>query len=216
MKNKILAISIIFILLSFIFINNSVFAASYDLSDYENHVGSNAYLIAYDETDKIFYLFVSANSGTKYFIGGSATVEDSKYISYGIACSGSYGSWQGNQCNYYVYTFDSSTNTFTNKTTYYPSSQFYFDNNMLIIATNTDYYHWENTTPFFQATPLPSVVYIQPLTIAEEMEKMKVQELSQTIVTTIVGLAKYLIPLLICLLGFWKAWKLLSKTLRKA
>lgn len=41
-------------------------------------------------------------------------------------------------------------------------------------------------------------------------------EMAKPVMTTIVGLVKLLIPLLIFLVGFWKAWAFLSKTLRQA
>lgn len=41
-------------------------------------------------------------------------------------------------------------------------------------------------------------------------------EIATPITTTLVGLVKLLIPLLICLVGFWKAWQFLSTLLRKA
>ena len=59
---------------------------------------------------------------------------------------------------------------------------------------------------FFQVTPVTG-------TLAPILEKV---EMKETITTTIVGLAVLLIPLLICLIGFWKAWKLLSKILHKS
>ena len=213
MKNKILKISIILILLSFIFVNKNVFGASYDLSDYKNHIGSNSWLIAYDETNNIFYLFVAYGSG-KNFIGGIKTIDDVNYLNYGIACSASSGSyWAQAQYNYTVYTFDSSTSMFTNPKLFTPGSSFLFDSSMLFIASNTDYYYWENGTPFFQATPVPSMVHIATGVVDKALEKV---EMTQEITTTIVGLAKYLIPLLICLLGFWKAWQILSHSLHKA
>lgn len=58
---------------------------------------------------------------------------------------------------------------------------------------------------FFPAAP---VTVLAP--ILEEVE------MNQPITTTIVGLAKLLIPLLICLIGFWKAWRLLSRMLHKS
>ena len=58
MKNKILTISIIFILLSFIFINNNVFASSYDLNDYKNYISDNNWAIVYSDTTTEFYLLI--------------------------------------------------------------------------------------------------------------------------------------------------------------
>lgn len=58
---------------------------------------------------------------------------------------------------------------------------------------------------FFQRTP---VTVLAPI-----LEKV---EMNQQITTTIVGLAVLLIPLLICLIGFWKACRLLSKILHKS
>lgn len=55
---------------------------------------------------------------------------------------------------------------------------------------------------FFAVTPLAQIV-------------SKV-ELTQEITTTIVGLLKLLIPLLICLLSFWKGWKFFLEILHKA
>ena len=67
-------------------------------------------------------------------------------------------------------------------------------------------------TVFFQKTPVTEQT-TKPTILYPILEKT---EMKEPIITTIVGLAKLLIPLLICLIGFWKAWQLLSKTLYKA
>lgn len=63
-------------------------------------------------------------------------------------------------------------------------------------------------TLFFQRTPLSQGI-LAPI-MGEAKPKMK------EITTTLVGLAKLLIPLLVCLIGFLKALQLLSKILRQA
>ena len=73
--------------------------------------------------------------------------------------------------------------------------------NFTFLKSNCPVYDTEGKV-FFSVTPLAQVV-------------SKV-ELTQGITTTIVGLVKLLIPLLIFLVGFWKAWAFLSKTLRQA
>lgn len=62
---------------------------------------------------------------------------------------------------------------------------------------------------FFQSTPATTSTTV----LATILGKM---EMNQQITTTIVGLAVLLIPLLICLIGFWKAWQLLLKMLHKS
>ena len=75
------------------------------------------------------------------------------------------------------------------------------------IDCTTSLYNSDGTV-FLQPAPVTEQTILTPI-----LEKM---EMKEPIITTIVGLAKLLIPLLICLIGFWKAWKLLSKTLYNA
>lgn len=73
-----------------------------------------------------------------------------------------------------------------------------------ILMCNGDIYK-EGDTLFFQ---------LPPQTILRKV--MEVEAKKKEITTTLVGLAKLLIPLLICLIGFLKAWALLLRILRNA
>lgn len=90
---------------------------------------------------------------------------------------------------------------------------FKFGGSGTIITSGVDIYSNNSYTEiFFQKTPVAETEEIQKV-LFPILEKV---EMKEPIVTTIVGLAKLLIPLLICLLGFWKACRLLSKILHKS
>jgi hypothetical protein len=73
-----------------------------------------------------------------------------------------------------------------------------------ILMANGDLYK-EDDSLFFQ---------LPPQTILRKV--MEVEAEKKEITTTLVGLARLLIPFLICLIGFWKAWRLLLRILQKA
>lgn len=75
-----------------------------------------------------------------------------------------------------------------------------------VVYSSKGIYNNDGTT-FFMNPP------VQQGVVAQKLEEV---EMLDPITTTLVGLAKLLIPLLICLLGFWKAWQLLLKILHKS
>lgn len=76
------------------------------------------------------------------------------------------------------------------------------------IESSKDIIRKSDESVFFQQTPVTEQTVLTPI-----LEGM---EMNQLITTTIIGLAVLLIPLLICLIGFWKAWRLLLKILHKS
>lgn len=203
MKNKILAVFFIFILISYCFIGTSVYATNYDLSDYENKdLMNGSWFIYYDQSSNLIYLVTSDSTSRPYL---------TCYLSGGYDWSsmGKLGDYS-NMGGFYKYTFNLSTNTFENKKHIDNGCLNFGDPTDKIIASGCDLYRYQSFTSFFQPTPVPSMVNIP---IAKELEKV---EMTQEITTTLVGLAKYLIPLLVSLLAFWKAWQILSHSLHKA
>ena len=81
-----------------------------------------------------------------------------------------------------------------------------------IFESYTDVYEPDLTTVFFKA-PTVEIPIVEKTTIAEKLEGV---ELEKPIITEIIGLCKYIIPLLVCLIGLYKAFKMLCTTLRKA
>ena len=197
--HKILPILSILILVSFIFINNNVFASNISV-DISSIVNDSVWCIFLGE-DGNYYLAVGINKGSDCFM-----YESNTYLRYRIDISG--GAW----LNYDLYIFDSSNYEFV----YHSSQGFNYSGVKEFIYSSKDIKIERGSSDvFFQQTPvLTSSILIQVETsLAQELEKV---EMTQEITTTIVGLAKLLIPLLICLLGFCKAWQLLSRLLHKA
>lgn len=96
-----------------------------------------------------------------------------------------------------------------------PNSYTLVDGHDYVGYTNADCIIWssfdiynEDSTLFFQVTPLSKGI------LAPIMGEVK--PITKEIVITLVGLLKLLIPFLICLLGFWKGWKILLKILHQA
>lgn len=189
----------------------------------------------------IFPVFASSGSVTYYnsafpdnvidVISNSEYYTDDYYV---LGCRWSYRNYN----NYYVFfikktdtlivTFDSGSSWSVNEVCYYTSYTFnsdgtlsssptglvyeecnssrFFGNDLYndVFFLNNGTFYKSDGSVFFQQTPLRKVL------IQAEVTKNK------EVITTIVGLAKSLIPLLICLVGFWKAWRLLSRILFKA
>lgn len=197
MKNKILTISIIFILISFTFINNC-----FATSDTYNVIGTND--IKYTISSNISNFIIADFYGTEYYVliyssDDTTTwkitqLNDTYKTTSIINSSGTFNIIKINKSNTDFST--GSVETWNNKTI-----TIYQD----IIYSSNDIYDLAGNGIFFQGAP---VTVLTPI-----LEKM---EMKEPIVTTVVGLAKLLIPLLICLVGFWKAWRLLSKILYKS
>lgn len=214
--HKILPILSILILVSFIFINNNVFAFSESVdinsNSYNCFIPDKAYntfvtLEEYNNNNYKFFVYCGDSLLHVYFFPKNMDIKIWKSNS-GGGFQSNYESITDFSCIYYsinesdglINTTDKNRTSFTNaRSGYYVSgSNHYFYTNINIYTDNTC------TAFFFQ---------IAPLTLEPILGKV---EMTQEITTTIVGLAKLLIPLLICLLGFWKAWQLLSRLLHKA
>lgn len=221
MKNKILTISIIFILISFIFINN-VFAYSeefeYNSNTYTFYIPDGAYnkiqeldLVA---KENYYYFAAGANSQVYVYLFPSPV---NCFLTKGTNNTDfDFSSFEG---AYYIVlsesgSINSSLRTISSlqQSSAYgkmAERKFYYSSTVNIYTDSscTDY--------FFQQPPeeipeIPEETTPETTTLKLILEKV---EMKEPIMTTIVGLAKLLIPLLICLIGFWKAWRLLSKTL---
>lgn len=214
MKNKILTISVIFILLSFIFINNNVFAASYDLSDHKNHISDKSWCIVYSYSSENFYLLVSDNTTYKYFYTFDLSLnENGIYTSNGeFLVSSSYGSSPyGSQGNFHSYVFDKDTLVFNYLSQQYTPASHFNCGECEIIASNLDIYNPNKLSIFFQATPVPSVVRIAPMTLSEELEKIQVQEMWKILMKNVVI---SLLVFVVSYLALRKAWSFLRTQLK--
>ena len=181
MKNKILPILCTFILFTFVFINNNVFAYSiptaddlYNLPDEDflnaiyNHThynnGSNAVFV-YNN----IVFFVSGHNG--FYVGDNAGVY--------------YSIWLKNGGTIYKYTYSNGTLT---------SASHSYDNltvqaNGGTIYSNTDIYYENSSELFFLITPMPEI----PETIPETVEIPAVETVEQ-IPTAMVETMKMIIP----------------------
>ena len=200
MKNKILTISIIFILLTFVFINTNVFAGNLgDLNVDITTISHTQYgYVIYKSTDGNIYLACSPDS-----IHPNAT-----YTNNHICFSGTSGYSSGSSWITKVYKINSDNSiTFIadqqpgNSSDYKVSEVYYSDR---------DIYTQNKASLFFLATPIPDPI---PETLAGVLE---MSNPTQTFQTMMRGIIPYLIALVVGLVAFWKAWQLLLKELRKA
>ena len=208
MKNKILSIAIIFIILSFIFINNNVFAVTYDLSDYENYVDGKNWVICYDiEEDK----FVLITTSSKYLYGNSIMQDEEGkyYISYSTLSSDYLDTdpW-GLPGQISIYNFDYTTSTFNFSSN---TSQLEHKNDYYIIACNCTIYNATDNSIFFPPTPIPLVENIRQMVLVKKLEEVEMMEPTMREILT---LAPIMIILIASYLGLRKGLTLL-KTLRK-
>lgn len=116
--NKLCIIFIIALLLLNIFINNSVFGATYDLSDYKNQelIGGKFVIIYSLDNDKIYLLTVERADYPYIYTNQHADSKDDKvYSSGGWICSYSAG-FNGNaQGHIKYYTYNTETSKFENR-----------------------------------------------------------------------------------------------------
>ena len=116
--------------------------------------------------------------------------------------------------NVTVSTFDLETLKFGSPVSYgIEESSRFRAGSSIVVASGTNIYALGNTSVFFQTTPVPSVVYIQPLTLAEELEKAETVEVFKKLMRNVV------VSLVVSLVGFLslrKAWTFLKKDLKKA
>lgn len=191
MKNKTLPILCIFILLSFIFINN-VFAVSYDLSDYKNHVSGSNWFILYSTDNDKFYLITGMYA--YFYLDGLSLNEDGNYTTNGgvvnsSLCSNSPWSRMGDT---YVRTFDPNTSTFGSSVSYGVNDTARFNaGHSIVVASGMTIYKLQDISIFFQATPVPSQVVIPSETTQVEIPALEtVEQIPEMIVTTL----KLIIP----------------------
>lgn len=206
MKNKILAISII-LLLSFIFISSNVYASETGYVSPPDKIIEELESKEYYNNPDYDYLVYKWNSNYSIlFVEKTDTLKFYTYI-------GNHVYINANEAfNGYLFTYDSSYTLTSSEevvnATWRDRNCGFIDNNVGVSSMNI---YTDNTFTeiFFQGSPVT-----EPATeLAPILEKV---EMMEPIITTIVGLAKLLIPLLICLLGFWKAWRLLLKIFHKS
>lgn len=206
MKSKILIIFCIVILLSSFILINNVYAANYDLSDYKNqNLMNGSWFIYHSENENLIYLVTTDNTSRPYL---------TCYLSGGYDWSsmGELGNCS-NMGGFYRYTFNTSTSKFEDKE--------HIDNGCLnignptdkIIASGCNLYTYQSWISFFQQTPVPLVVNIQPKTVTQVLEKTQVMEVWKNLMKTLVV---SLIVFLVGLVGLRKAWTFLKTALRKA
>ena len=96
----------------------------------------------------------------------------------------------------------------TSYTNYYENIPFYYHNStQTIIASTADIKNSDGETFFFYGMPLSHHAVWKTTTS---------QTLQQMFLITMAGLVKFLIPLLVGLVAFWKSWQLLLQQLRRA
>lgn len=199
MKNKILTVFLIVILISFCFIGNSAFAIEVteeypDLPVIEGAVDYRYMIAKYNANGNIWLFLFYSTDGTLD-------------LSHDIISNGSWATTNKSSSSVFLKKYYIKNNAWsqidsssigsgsTLEVVYNASTQFTY--------IKSDFYIYNaDGSIFFPVTPL-----------AQILGKV---EMTQEITTTIVGLAKLLIPLLACLLGLWKAWQILSKLLHKA
>lgn len=197
-SHKLLIIfTIILVILTFT--TNTVFGATYDLSDYKNHdLKNGVWCIVYSKTYDKIYLIVGERGDYRYLFCGTKTDENgNKYPASGWSTMKYLGDYNA-QGGAGRYVFNTETNKF--------DSYVYYGIGGLnlgeceIIASGVNIYSSSGWTSFFQKTPVPGKVVIKP-TLVETLAKA-LGELIQTIVekiTTIIpiGLLVLSIGLLI-------------------
>ena len=223
MKNRILSILCIFLLLIFVFINNSfAYTSTEDIVCKEP---TNTYLATalaelqqtYPEEDyyytygysygpRCFYLVFFEKQYLKinpYIYYTEYTYQNNDYYDLKVSDDNTkvpcavYKIYDGRYALEGNYSYDDHVPAFTKVSNSTEPVEF---------TANFNVYNNSSCTDFFFNTPVTGI-------LAPILEKV---EMSEPILTTVVGLVGLLIPLLICLLGFWKAWGLLSKILHKS
>ena len=204
--HKFLPILAIIILIFNIFITTTVFGATYDLSDYKNcNLTGGVWAIVCTKEKNEIYLITGERSDFRYLITGKKTNKDGTFYSNGefFTCEYNGNYWYNSQGGTYVYTFNKGTSKFENRTKYGIGGDCFKCGDCDIIASGVNIVTaGSGSTSFFQQTPVPSKVLINP-TIVETIMKA-LEEMIQTIITNIktiipIGLAVLSIGLLILL-----------------
>ena len=142
------------------------------------------------EFDKNSYFILKDAGGGIYLIYTTST------LSHVVYAEGKLYFKDGN-ASFGSYVLSKDTWSFDTKTGLFKGANFTF------LYSKFDIYDG-NDNVFFQRTPVGQLVKVVTLEEAKEIP------------LTIVGLAKFLIPLLICLISFWKGWQILSRILHRA
>lgn len=191
--------TVILCILSFS-ITNTVYGATYDLSDYQNCVrGSWNWCIVHTLENDKFYFITTTNNG-RYIYTKGATYN-------GQACSSGYFDVTDRKI-FGIYDFDDSTNKFVNyrETSMYGHVDLGYSE---VIASSADVYYSGTDNVFFPKTPVPSRVVIHPtLTeiIQQELEELIPTIMSKTTMIIPIGLAIFSVLLVILLvkLVIWR------------
>ena len=211
MKNKILSISIIFILLSFIFINNSVFAtvtSGYTFYNIEQEVIDYVYSLP-EYTDDCCVIIAKDSGGyqvriiSKY---GSLYVDSNRYGRINLA------STDEMIFNFYQLNFDGSNVSISSGPTQLTRSSFelYLNAWDYNIFSNVDIYTDSTCTDFFYKAPIVEPVQETLATVLAQ--NSPIQIFSSLIQNVLVSLTVFLVGLV----AFSKAWVWLKTQLRKA
>lgn len=220
MKNKILTISIIFILLSFIFINNC-FAIQLDnfTENYYFFLPDTCYntLITLDEYNNDNYNFFSVvNNGTfeVYFFDKSLNIKfkvtRSDSNNYGQYCITNMDDLSNFSCKAYYIGEKSGSINKTSTLNYFaiPNSMWnYYTgySKKAYLYTNLEFYSVDNSNDFFFNAPVTET------TLAQELEKIQVQEMWKTLMKNVVI---SLLAFVVSYLALRKAWSFLRIQLK--
>lgn len=219
MKNKILTISIIFILLSLVFINNCfAFSETININgnSYNCFIPDKAYntMITLEEYNNSNYKFW-ANCGDSqlhvYFFPKDMDIKIWKSNTDG-GFQSNYASIENFSCIYYSILENSgSINTTDKNRTDFASANgsygYYLNGSNHYFYTNINIYNDNTCTDFFFKAPVTEI------TLAQELEKIQVAEIWKTLMKNVVV---SLVVFLVGLIAFLKAWAWLKTQLHKA
>lgn len=226
MKNKILSISIILILLSFIFINNLVFASSEysSVTVKVTSVGCPEYgqyvtqLLPEDikKTDDLHFIYCWSGLYHKalLYIAEDWTSTTIFKLSSDYRYLFAYDTATGETYDFKIYDNSKDTPPTFIETcpNLYWNGDIYFQNGFPNLQIYTDPIYFDNMTLANKASEEISF-FFQGLTLAETLALSNPTKTFQTMMR---GIIPYLIALVVGLVAFWKAWQLLLKELRKA
>lgn len=198
--HKFLPVVAVILFIVNIFLNNTVFGATYDLKDYKNHdLKNGGWAIIRVFEDNTIYLITTNNASYPYMYAGYTTDSQGNiFLEGGILFNRNIPYSNQSIAGIYVYTFNTETSKFENPVGYNWEPMFTVKK-AEVIASGCDI-RVNDGTSFFQPTPVPSRVYINP-TLTEIITKglvemvAKLVENMKTII--LIGLAVLSIGLLI-------------------
>lgn len=201
MKNKILTVSIIFILLSFTFISNNVFASDTTFT-FTDRFGNEHIVPAFPLNEEL-----GINSSCHYAIVTQGDYKDSLYIASG---DGYFYGTNSMFCSTTCYVADLSNGQYVLRSTICSANvrlcgvgEICYFSGGLFIAKDTSTYTVEPMGNFF----------FHQITLAESLEMIQVQEMWKTLMKNVVV---SLVVFLVGLVAFLKAWNWLKTQLHKA